>query len=247
MDLGDIVIVLAAVAIGFFAKGVTGLGGPMLAIPVLATMMGVEYAVAVIAIPGAFANAWLMIANRSAASDTRWFLVPMVVTGIVGTMLGVWLLLNIDDRAMMVILGVLILVYIGWYLFSHETKISDRTAKRLAAPAGFAAGVLGGATGISAPVVGTYVHSLQLVRTAFVFAVALPFLLLGLMQSGWLAAFGGYSQERVVAGLVACVPVLIVTPIAMRLGKRLSVQTFQYVVLGMLGISAVKLLWDGLV
>jgi uncharacterized membrane protein YfcA len=147
----------------------------------------------------------------------------------------------------MVILGVLILVYIGWYLFSHETKISNRTAKRLAAPAGFAAGVLGGATGISAPVVGTYVHSLQLVRTAFVFAVALPFLLLGLMQIGWLAAFGGYSQERVVAGLVACVPVLIVTPIAMRLGKRLSVQTFQYVVLGMLGISAVKLLWDGLV
>ena len=56
MDAGEILLVLAAVAFGFFAKGVTGLGGPPLAIPVLATFMGVEYAVAVIAIPAALAN-----------------------------------------------------------------------------------------------------------------------------------------------------------------------------------------------
>ncbi len=52
MEAGEILLVLAAVALGFFAKGVTGLGGPMLAIPVLASFMGVEYAVAVIAILG---------------------------------------------------------------------------------------------------------------------------------------------------------------------------------------------------
>lgn len=246
MEFGEILLVLAAVAVGFFAKGVTGLGGPPLAIPVLASFMGVEYAVAVIAIPAALANFWLMIENRSAASDIRWFFVPMMATGVVGTLLGVWLLLNIDDRIMSVLLGVFMLLYIIWYFLSPERKIDSRTARRLAAPAGFGAGVLAGATGISAPVVGTYVHSLRLARSGFVFAVAAPFFFLGLMQIASLAALGGYDQARVTTGIIACIPVVVVTPIAMRVGRRLSVQAFQYAVLVVLGIAAVRLLWSGL-
>ncbi len=246
MEVGETLLVLAAVAVGFFAKGVTGLGGPPLAIPVLASFMGVEYAVAVIAIPAALANFWLMIENRSAASDIRWFLVPMMATGVVGTLLGVWLLLNIDDRIMSVLLGVFMLLYIIWYFLNPERKIDNRTARRLAAPAGFGAGVLAGATGISAPVVGTYVHSLRLARSGFVFAVAAPFFFLGLMQIASLAALGGYDQARVTAGIIACIPVVVVTPIAMRVGRRLSVQAFQYAVLVVLGIAAVRLLWSGL-
>ena len=246
MEAGEILLVLAAVAIGFFAKGVTGLGGPPLAIPVLAAFMGVEYAVAVIAIPAALANFWLMIENRSAASNLRWFLAPMMATGVVGTLLGVWLLLSIDDRIMSVVLGVFMLVYIIWYLLNPERKIDDRTARRLAAPAGFGAGVLVGATGVSAPVIGTYVHSLRLARSGFVFAVSVPFFFLGVMQILSLAALGGYDQARITAGILACVPVVVVTPIAMRVGKNLSVQTFQYVVLVVLGVAAVWLMWSGL-
>ena len=246
MESGEILLVLAAVAVGFFAKGVTGLGGPPLAIPVLAAFMGVEYAVAVIAIPAALANLWLLIENRSAASGTRWFLGPMLAAGVGGTVLGVWLLLNIDGRVMMVLLGVFLLLYIAWYLLNPQRKIDDRTARHLAAPAGFSAGVLVGATGISAPVVGTYVHSLHLARTGFVFAVAVPFFFLGVMQIVTLAALGGYNSARVTAGVIACIPVVIVTPIAVRLGKKLSVQAFQYVVLVVLGVSALRLLWAGL-
>lgn len=246
MDIGEILLVLAAVAVGFFAKGVTGLGGPPLAIPVLASFMGVEYAVAVVAIPGALANFWLMMENRSAAAGTRWFLVPMLSTGVIGTILGVWLLLNINDRIMSVVLGVLLVVYIINYLIKPERQVSDRTARRLAGPAGFGAGLLAGATGISAPVVGTYVHSLRLARAGFVFAVSVPFFFLGLIQVASLAALGGYDQGRVVAGIVACIPVVVVIPLAVRVGKRLAVQTFQYVVLVVLGIAAVQMLWSGL-
>jgi len=246
LDTGELLLVLGAVALGFFAKGVTGLGGPSLAIPVLASFMGVEYAVAVIAFPTALANIWLLLETKSAASDTRWFLVPMLAAGLVGTILGVWLLLNIDDRVMSVVLGVFMLLYIVWYLFNPETRLADRAARRLAAPAGFGAGALHGATGISAPVVATYIHSLHLPRPRFVFAVSVPFLVLGLAQIASLLALGGYDQERVVAGLLACVPVIVVTPIAMRLGKNLSVTAFQYAVLAILGLAAIRLLSSGL-
>jgi uncharacterized membrane protein YfcA len=87
---------------------------------------------------------------------------------------------------------------------------------------------------------------LRLARTGFVFAVSVPFFFLGLMQIVSLAALGGYDQARITAGLIACVPVVIVTPIAMRIGKKLSVQAFQYAVLVVLGIAAIRLLWSGL-
>jgi uncharacterized membrane protein YfcA len=246
MDTGELVLALAAVAVGFFAKGVTGVGGPSLAIPVLAAFTGVEYAVAVIAIPTALANIWLLMDTKSAAKDTGWFLIPMLAAGFVGTVLGVWLLLSIDDQVMAVVLGAFMLLYIVWYLFNPEAKLSDRSARRLAAPAGLAAGALHGATGISAPVVATYIHSLRLPRTAFVFAVSVPFLVLGLVQIASLVALGGYDRGRIVAGVLACIPVIVVTPIAMRLGKGLSVRTFQYVVLAVLAAAAVRLLWSGL-
>jgi uncharacterized membrane protein YfcA len=79
-----------------------------------------------------------------------------------------------------------------------------------------------------------------------VFAVSVPFFFLGLMQIVSLAALGGYDQERITAGLIACVPVVLVTPIAMRIGRKLSVQVFQYAVLAVLGLAAVRLLWSGL-
>lgn len=246
MELGEILLVLAVVAVGFFTKGVTGLGGPPLAIPVLASFMGVEYAVAVVAIPTALANLWLMIENRSAAAGTRWFLVPMLATGVFGTVAGVWLLLNVDDRIMSVALGLLLLLYIIWYLVEPERKMDDRTARRLAAPAGFGGGVLAGATGISAPVFATYLHSLRLARSGFVFALSVPFLLLGSMQIISLAMLGGYDRARVTAGILACIPVVVVIPIALRVGKRLSTQSFQHVVLVVLGVAAVQLLWSGL-
>ena len=246
MDAAEIALVLVAVSVAYLVKGVTGLGGPTIAVPVLAPFMGVEFAVAVIAIPTAFSNLWLVWENRSEAPGMRRFLLPLLAAGLVGTIVGVWVLVSIDDRIMSIILGVIIFLYIAWYLLSPQARVKDQTAVRLAWPAGLGGGVLLGSTGIGAPVIATYVHSLRMARSGFVFGVAVPFLVLGLVQITTLVALGGYDQERVVAGLAACIPVLIVTPIGMWIGRRISVGAFQYAVLVILGIAAARLLWAGI-
>ena len=242
MEAGEVAIVVVVVTVAFFVKGVTGLGGPPLVIPVIATFMGVEWAVAVVAIPAALANGWLLFENRASLPVVRPFIAPMLAAGVVGTILGVMILLTVDDRIMSVVLGVLILLYIAWYLLNPSYRLSDRTARLLAWPAGFGGGVLHGTTGVAAPIVATYVHSLQLPRSGFVAGISVPFFVLGLVQMGSLIAFGGYDQERIVSGLAVCIPVLLVTPAGMWLGRRLSSQTFQYAVLVVLGLAAVRLL-----
>jgi uncharacterized membrane protein YfcA len=243
VDIGQIALVLFAVAVGQFAKGLTGIGGPMFAIPVLASFMGVEYAVAVIAIPSLVGNGWLVWEHRAAAGTVKRFLVPMLAAGCVGVGFGVWFLVSFDDRVLSLILAVVVLVYIAVYLAKPTFHLGEKAALRIAAPVGFLAGGMHGATGISAPVVATYTHSLDLPRAAFVFAVTLPFGVLGAVQMVSLVFVGAYDAERVVAGLIAVIPVLVVLPIAMRLGDRLSHRTFQLVVLVVLGAAAIRLLW----
>ena len=242
MESGEVVIVLVVVTLSFLVKGVTGLGGPPLVIPVVATFMGVEWAVAVVAIPAALSNGWLLMENRASLAGIRPFIVPMLGAGMVGTVIGVNVLLSVDDRIMSVVLGVLILAYIAWYLLNPKAELDDRAARWLAWPAGFLGGVLVGTTGVAAPAIATYVHSLRLPRSEFVAAVSLPFFALGVVQIISLLALGGYDQERIIAGLIVCVPVLIVTPLGMGLGRKLSLQVFQYAVLAVLGLAAVRLL-----
>jgi uncharacterized membrane protein YfcA len=244
VDYGQIAVVLLAVGIGFFAKGLTGIGGPMFAIPVLASFMGVEFAVAVIAIPTLVANVWLLWQNRAAAGSVRRYLIPMLIAGTFGILLGVWLLISVDDRWLSLALALVVIAYIIWYLTNPRFQLSEEMAQRLAAPGGFIGGGMHGATGISAPVVATYTHSLNLPRTGFVFAVTVPFAVLGAVQIVSLAVVNAYDTERIVAGLVAIIPVVIVLPIGGRIGERLSQQAFQIVVLVVLGVAALRLLWS---
>ena len=245
MDIVEFLFVMAVVAVAYLVKGITGLGGPSLAVPVLAGFLGVEFTVAVIAIPTAVSNVWLVWENRAEAPGIRRFMIPLLVAGFVGTIVGVWVLVTIDDRIMSIILGIIIILYIAWYLLNPHAEVEDRTAEVLAWPAGFGGGILLGSTGVAAPVIATYVHSLKMARSGFVLGVSIPFLALGVVQISTLGMLGAYDQERLIAAVVACVPVLAVTPVGMWIGRRISVTAFQYAVLVVLAVAAVRLLWAG--
>ena len=244
MDYGQIAVVLLAVSIGFFVTGIPGIGGPMFAIPVLASFAGVEFAVAVIAIPTLVANAWLLWQNRTASSTVRRYLIPMLIAGTVGILIGVWILVSVDDRVLSLILALTVIGYIVWYLATPQFQLGERAAQRLSAPVGFFAGGLHGATGISAPVVATYFHSLNLPRTAFIIAVTVPFAVLGAVQIVSLAAVGAYDAERLAAAAIAVIPVVVVLPLGTRVGERVSHRTFQVLVLAVLAAAALRLLWS---
>lgn len=246
MDTTEIVLIVVVVSLAYLVKAVTGLGGPSLAVPLLAGFLGVEFTVAVIAIPTAMSNLWLVWENRAEAPGLRRFMVPLLSAGLVGTIVGVWVLVTVDDRIMSVILGVIIILYIAWYLLNPHAQVEDRTAEVLAWPAGLGGGILLGSTGVAAPVIATYVHSLKMARSGFVLGVSLPFLALGVVQIATFGILGAYDQERIVAALLTCIPVLVVTPIGMWIGRRISVAAFQYVVLVVLGAAALRLLWVGI-
>src|SRR5918997_1360368 len=111
----ELAVILIAMAVGSFIKGVTGSGLPEIAIPVMATFIGVEPAVVIMAIPGVVTNTWLLLTHRHHRGDTR-DLPVLLATGIAGAVLGTWLLKSLDNQVLSLVLAGVIILYVIVFL-----------------------------------------------------------------------------------------------------------------------------------
>jgi hypothetical protein len=243
IDTVDLVVIVAAIAVGAFIKGATGGGLPQIAIPVMAVFLGVEHAVVVMAIPGVVANGWLVWSHRAEARHTR-DLPAMLAAGVVGAVVGTMLLESLDGRILSGVLAAVIVGYIVIALVHPGFTIPARVTRFASPPVGLAAGGLQGATGISGPLLTTYLHGFGLPPRAYVFALSTLFFVFSSVQAITLAGVGLYTPTRVLESLLALVPILVALPLGSRAARRLSRETFQRVILVLLAASVVSLLHD---
>lgn len=241
----ELAIVITAMAVGAFVKGVTGSGLPQLAIPAIASFVGVEPAVVIMSIPGVVTNSWLIRVYWDHRGETR-DLPVLLVTGSVAAVAGTWLLRSLDEDILSLILGGMVVVYIGIFFFHPTLKLGPGVTRRLSPLAGSVAGLLQGATGISGPLVTTYLHSFRLSRQAYIFSITTIFQVFAMVQAVMLAVLGLYDSERLGLGLLSLIPIMILLPLGTAAAQRLPHKVFDLAVVTVMGVSAVKLLYDGL-
>jgi uncharacterized membrane protein YfcA len=243
IELLDLVVIVAAIAVGAFIKGATGGGLPQLAIPVMAVFLGVEHAVVVMAIPGVVANGLLVWSHRAEARHTR-HLPAMIAAGVVGSVIGTMLLHSLDGRVLSGVLALVIVCYIVLSLAKPGFTLPASVTRVGSAPIGLMAGGLQGATGISGPLLTTWLHGFGLPPRAYVFALSSLFFVFSSVQAITLAGVGLYTPTRLLESLLALVPILLALPLGVRAAKKLSARTFQRVVLVLLAASVVSLISD---
>jgi len=247
LTAAELGIVMAAVVAGAVTKSVTGLGLPIIAIPVMALFIDVVDAVVVMAIPTVAANVLLVREHRVAWPEARPRVVVLLVTGVIGAVVGALLLARLDPRILTLTLAALVLAYVATRLFRSDFDWPPAVARRGNPIVGALSGVLQGATGISGPLLATWVHGLRLPRQVFVLSITLLFTVLGMAQLVGLTVAGLWTWERLAASLAALVPVLVVVPVGVRLARGLPAEVFDRVVLVVLSGSAVALVLRSLV
>ncbi|WP_394932421.1 sulfite exporter TauE/SafE family protein [uncultured Ilumatobacter sp.] len=235
----ELAIVLVAVVIGAISKAVTGMGMPVIVIPVAALFVDIGDAVVVIALPNLFANAVLVVREREHVHETR-DLPALAITGGIGAVIGTLLFVNVPDEPLVIALIIAIVVYITTFFLRPDLRTSPEQSRRLSPFAGLLAGTFQGAIGISGPVVGSWIHSFRLPRGAHIFSVTLLFLVAGSAQLVVLVVSGELGG-RIVATLLACIPVLAVIPMGTRLRDRISGRGFDLAIVGMLALSSIAL------
>ncbi|MQB00925.1 MAG: TSUP family transporter [Actinobacteria bacterium] len=241
----ELAVILIAMAIGALIKGVTGAGLPQIAIPVIATFLGVEAAVVIMSIPGVLTNTWLLAQHRhyrTEARDLPWLL----VMGTIGAVVGTWLLKSLDERILSLILAGVIFLYITVFLSKPHLSLPAHVTRFTSPLVGSVAGLLQGSTGMSGPVLITYLHSFRMRREAYVFALTLLFQVYALIQTITLVWVGLYTQTRLVYSLLSLIPIMLFMRGGVELGKKLSRRTFEYAILVVMFATAVKLIYDGL-
>ncbi len=229
----ELVAVLVAVSAGAFVKAVTGMGLPLVAIPVLAAFVGVEDAVVVMSLPGLVANGYLVWRHREGRSEAPP-LERFVVGGVAGAAVGAFLLSQLAETALTAALAASVFAYIVWRVRWPEATMSRRAARRIAPAAGAVAGLFQGAIGVSGPIVVSFVHALRPPRAGHVFSVTSLFFVIGATQFVLLFAFGLMTSGRLLGSLVATVPVMVATLGGSRIGDRLGRVAFDRAVLATL-------------
>lgn len=231
-----------ALAAGAIVKGATGMGLPLVALPVLTAAFGLQHAVGLMVIPLIVTNAWQVWRfRREAGSDRLAFMPWFLAGGVVGIGVGTWALTTLPERVLVLALGAMLLGYIGLRLVTPQWSLGLKLARRLGPLAGLGGGTLQGATGISAPIGVTFIHAMKLDRDAHVFTVSAMFLTFAVVQLPALWAAGVMRPEWMLQGVLALVPILAFMPLGHWISGKLSRTAFDRMILVFLGLIGLKM------
>ena len=236
-----LVMIVVASAVGAGVKGVTGMGYPLLAVPLISLVGGVDDAVVAVAAPNLAANIYLCWHARAGRVEAR-DLARLVGVGVVGAVVGTVALVRLPDEPLLVTLALMICWFVIQFLRHPELHMPPATATRWSPLAGTVAGLMQGAIGVSGPVVAAWMHPYRLPRDAYVYSITLIFGVTGAVQLTVLLGQGQMTGYRPWATLAAAVPAAVALPVGVRLRQRLAGPTFDRVVLAVLMASAVSLL-----
>ena len=237
--------IFAALAMGGFLKGAIGLGTPVLAIPVMSAIFDVRTAVVLMVLPNLITNILQFWCHHRRILGQGLYL-RYAVGAAIGVAVGTVLLVRMSGAALSLAVAAALVAFILLRLTRPDWQLSHSAADKLAAPMGTLAGLLQGAAGLSAPVMVGYFNAMRLERLVFLPAASAAFLAMGLTQLPMMTAMGLMTPELALVSLFALIPLLALMPVGAWVARRISAQAFDRILLIVLGLLALKLIWDAL-
>ncbi|OGA60538.1 MAG: hypothetical protein A3G81_08665 [Betaproteobacteria bacterium RIFCSPLOWO2_12_FULL_65_14] len=197
IDPAEIAALAALAFVGALIFGITGFGSALVTIPLATHLVPLQFALALFALSDLVGSYRVGLENPRNAVRGEWIrLVPMIL---VGTALGVTLLVNLPRAAGMLLLGAFVLSYAVYSLFRHPSH--RLVSSRWAWFAGLAGGITSTLFGAGGPPYAIYLSqrglSKEQFRATLGFATmtsislrVLAFLLTGLLLDArvWIAA-----------------------------------------------------------
>ena len=241
LDSVTLLIIAAGFALGGLSKGIFGLGMPIMAMPVLVTVLPYQVAVAVFLVPNFTANFQQALRKGMWRQNLRRYkrlIIPLVLI----VPLAVQILVRIEQDTGLMILGVIALAFVVSQVLPLKFTI-DTVRERWFSPlVGVGAGIVGGISGLYGPILMTYMLALRVPKDEFVSALALMYFLGSFPLYGSLAVAEVLTLEVAAVSLMGAVIIGLMILIGQRLRDRLDEDRYRKLVLGLLFIIGCDLL-----
>lgn len=232
-----------ALVLGGFIKGALGVGTPLLTVPMMALVLPPQMAVAIMAIPVVVANLWQFAqAGNSAAAAKRFW--PAFIAILAGTWIGVNILASLDDRALLILVGVAVIVFAIMQGSRFRIQIPDAMVKPAGLFFGGASGLIGGISSFFGPMLITYLISVRgLDKNQFVSSISFLYVSAVVPWAIMLYFYGILDGPVLLYSTFATLPVTLGLLVGQRIRQRISDARFRYLIIGILVVSAVSMLW----
>ena len=226
-----VAIISAAVCLGGFVKGVTGIGLPIVAIAVMVNFLDPLTTFATLIIPILVTNLWQAVTSRDwKAPFKRFWLMIILFVGCL--FVGAELAVTLDSEILLLVLGISVAVFATFNLIKPHERPLAPTVERIAAPfTGALGGILGGLTAIWGPPMMMLFVMLKLDKDDWVQTVGLVWFVgsVPLTYAYW--QNGMLNSETAPMSLYACLPGMLGIWIGEVIRRRINQDTFRRVML----------------
>lgn len=228
--------------------GLTGMGFPLIATPTLAFFLPLATSLAVLAIPTLILNAMVVFGgngkNTHTPNPSTKNYLPLIITSIIGSIVGVQLLFVLPIGIINGVMAVVILYYAiqGLLsLFGLIKPLKVPTGKISMASFGLLSGLIGGATNAMSPILMMYLFSKTDDKNEIAKISNICFLFAKLTQIALLwQEFKNFTSSLWLLTFVITVLSMVGIFVGIRLRNKLNPQTFKgliYIILLGLGIK----------
>ena len=232
-----------ALCCGGFIKGALGVGTPLLTVPMMAQVLPPQMAIAIMAIPVVVANLWQFAqAERSTAVISRFW--PTFIAILAGTWVGVKILSVIDEKTLLVLVGVAVIAFALLQGSRFRLHLPERMVKPAGLLFGGASGLIGGVSSFFGPMLITYLISIRgLAKNQFVSSISFLYVSAVLPWAVTLYLYGILDDRLLLYSTMATLPVTLGFLFGQRLRHSISEARFQYLIIGILVVSGLSMLW----
>ena len=244
LTLATILVAFAGVFLVCFMKGAFGGGFSIVGIPLLSVVMDPVTAGGLLA-PLFIAMDLFALRYWKPSTWSKPDLLLLLPGLVIGIGLGYLLFRVLDHRAVAIVMAVVTLIFVGLWFFGDPKVIMTRRSKPKALAAGLASGVTTMVAHSGGPPLAMYLLPLGLSKEVYAGTTSLFFTVGNATKAGpWLLLTRPSGNEGIVMAIC-----LFAIPTGVWLGWRLHVRLDQLQVFlacyGLLVITALILLWDG--
>ena len=243
-------IILLFCAIAAILHGMSGFGFPMLSTAAVAMLYPLSTAVALVLIPCLLLNIYMLRgdATQSIFSSLYGYCKKywgLIFSALIGSYLGVSLLLILNEGYLKLAMGVLILLYVADQFRQRPLQISASLKNMLIF--GLLAGVIGGATNAMAPFLMMYLLSTQHSKTDIVVISNLNFIISKLIQLAVLfPVIQQFNHIQLQVLALICLISVAMVYVGSQIRKNISQAVFKQIVFTLLGLMALYAIAQGL-
>jgi uncharacterized membrane protein YfcA len=226
---------------GGLVKGVTGVGLPLVLVPLATQFVHVPVAVALVSVSMVVTNVQQSMEGGGTTKALRQ-LWPIMVPLAVGAVIGTHLLITINRQRLDLIIGLSFLALAVLLLCLPRVRIVGRAARWAGPFVGFGAGLLGGMSAIFGPPMIAFMVSTGVHPDTFVKHMAVLALTASTTMLIVLGGSGAMSGGDFLMSAAAMIPIQLGMPLGRWLRGYIKPNWFRVMVLVVLGASGLDML-----